>query len=81
MISRKREKAQKFNENFIWQVAFDLLRALKTLHQGKIIHRDIKPGNVFFTDGVAKLGDLNISKVTEGGFASTQAGTPYYTSP
>jgi NIMA (never in mitosis gene a)-related kinase len=51
------------------------------LHAAKIIHRDIKPGNVFFVDGVAKLGDLNISKVMEGNFASTQAGTPYYTSP
>lgn len=41
----------------------------------------MKPGNVFFAEGVAKLGDLNISKVAEGGFASTQAGTPFYTSP
>lgn len=63
MIKRKGEKNQKFNENFVWQVAHDLLKALKTLHKNKIIHRDIKPGNVFFTDGVAKLGDLNISKV------------------
>ena len=62
-------------------MAFDLLKALNTLHRNKIIHRDLKPGNVFFVDGVAKLGDLNISKVVEGGFASTQAGTPYYTSP
>lgn len=54
---------------------------MKMLHSNKIIHRDIKPGNVFFVDGVAKLGDLNISKVMEGNFASTQAGTPYYTSP
>ncbi len=41
----------------------------------------MKPGNVFFVEGVAKLGDLNISKVAESGFASTQAGTPFYTAP
>lgn len=32
-------------------------------------------------DGVAKIGDLNVSKVMSGNFASTQTGTPYYTSP
>lgn len=51
------------------------------MHNNKIIHRDLKPGNVFFVEGVAKLGDLNISKVAESGFASTQAGTPFYTGP
>ena len=30
---------------------------------------------------MAKLGDLNVSKLTEDGFCSTQTGTPYYTSP
>jgi NIMA (never in mitosis gene a)-related kinase 1/4/5 len=45
------------------------------------VHRDIKTANIFFVNGIAKLGDLNISKVTENGFCSTQTGTPYYTSP
>jgi NIMA (never in mitosis gene a)-related kinase len=47
----------------------------------KIIHRDIKSANVFFVDGVAKLGDMNVSKVTESSLAYTQTGTPYYASP
>ncbi len=81
LIGRKKEKSQKFSENYIWQVAYDLLRALRMLHSSRILHRDIKPGNVFLAGGTAKLGDLNISKVLEGSFASTQAGTPYYTSP
>ena len=63
MIKKKGDKNQKFNENFVWQVAHDLLRAIKMLHANKIIHRDVKPGNVFFAEGIAKLGDLNISKV------------------
>lgn len=41
----------------------------------------MKCANIFFVNGVAKLGDLNISKLTDNGFASTQTGTPYYTSP
>jgi NIMA (never in mitosis gene a)-related kinase len=54
---------------------------LKILHASHIIHRDIKPANVFFVEGTAKIGDLNVSKVLEGKYASTQTGTPYYTSP
>ena len=62
-------------------MALDILRGLKFLHNSNIIHRDIKSANVFFVGGVAKLGDLNVSKVMEGNFASTQTGTPYYTPP
>ena len=51
------------------------------LHANKIIHRDIKSANIFFSNGIAKLGDMNVSKVAEQGMCSTQTGTPYYTSP
>lgn len=38
--------------------------ALKTLHQMKILHRDLKSANVFLTkDNNYKLGDMNVSKV------------------
>jgi len=57
------------------------LQGLRSLHKSNIIHRDIKSANIFFVKGMAKLGDLNVSKFTEDGFCSTQTGTPYYTSP
>jgi len=62
-------------------VAYEILQGLKMLHSQKIIHRDIKSANIFFVDGIAKLGDMNVSKVAEKGFCETQTGTPYYTSP
>ena len=34
-----------------------------------------------FNDKTAKLGDLNVSKVTKKGLGYTQTGTPYYASP
>lgn len=55
---------------------------LKSLHDKKILHRDLKCANVFIaSDKVYKLGDLNVSKVLKKDFACTQTGTPYYASP
>lgn len=55
---------------------------LKTLHERKILHRDLKSANIFIGgDGIYKLGDLNVSKVLKKGLAHTQTGTPYYASP
>jgi NIMA (never in mitosis gene a)-related kinase len=47
------------------------------------MHRDLKSANVFLNkDGSAKLGDMNVSKLTDmKGLNYTQTGTPYYASP
>lgn len=59
-----------------------MTRGLKALHDMNILHRDLKCANVFCaSDGILKLGDLNVSKVARRGMARTQTGTPYYTSP
>ena len=77
----KQENEKGFQETFIWKAEFEILQGLKILHKNKIIHRDIKSANIFFVNDIAKLGDLNVSKVVENGMCSTQTGTPYYTSP
>lgn len=60
----------------------DITRGLKSLHDKKILHRDLKAANIFISsDGRYKLGDLNVSKVLKKGLAYTQTGTPYYASP
>lgn len=55
------------------------------MHKINVMHRDIKSANIFLQgeEGcVAKLGDMNVSKVTNGlGLNYTQTGTPYYASP
>ena len=80
-MKKKKDRGERVSEEFIWKVAYDLLTGLKVLHESNIIHRDIKPANIFFASGHSKIGDLNVSKVMDGKFASTQTGTPYYTSP
>merc|ERR1719491_586025 len=61
-------------------------KGLKALHDLRILHRDLKCANVFLSQGpdgeiIAKLGDLNVSKVAKRGLCMTQTGTPYYASP
>jgi len=55
---------------------------LQTLHNLKILHRDMKCANIFICkNNIFKLGDLNVSKVAKRGLLYTQTGTPYYASP
>jgi len=71
-----------FEESDIFRIFIQITRGLKSLHDMKILHRDLKSANVFlYSDGSAKLGDLNVSKVARRGLGYTQTGTPYYASP
>lgn len=54
------------DENFILRVLFQLVAALRYLHRMKIIHRNIKPSNIFITqDSNIKLGDLMLSCIMD----------------
>ena len=66
----------------IWRIFIQMVKGLKALHDLNIMHRDLKSANIFlFSDGTAKIGDLNVSKVVNKGVGYTQTGTPYYASP
>ena len=71
-----------FEEVDIWRIFIQMTLGLKALHDMKILHRDLKSANIFLeSDGSAKIGDLNVSKVAKKGLGYTQTGTPYYASP
>jgi len=81
-INEKKKTKSFFEETTIWKYAADMLLGLKSLHDMKILHRDLKGANIFIAEnGSLKLGDLNVSKVQKKDYAYTQTGTPYYTSP
>ena len=71
----------------IWIIMSQMLQALQSCHnrkEGKILHRDLKPGNIFLDDkNNVKLGDFGLSRVmnNDSVFAYTHVGTPYYMSP
>jgi eukaryotic-like serine/threonine-protein kinase len=67
-------------------VVLDVLEGLEAAQQAGILHRDVKPSNVFLdADGRAKIGDFGISKSLEVDSHLSQTGaflgTPYYASP
>ena len=58
--------------------------AVKNLHEIDLIHRDLKPQNIFLTkDNLIKLGDFGVSKILKNSKdnALTQIGSPCYCSP
>ena len=43
--------------------------------------RDLKPDNIFFSDGKIKLGDFGFCKMLEVNMAQTMLGSPIYMAP
>jgi len=81
-IKKHKKNGTKFSEDEIWRIFIQIVKGLKTLHNHKVLHRDLKCANVFLNkNGDTKLGDLNVSKIAKMGLVYTQTGTPYYASP
>ena len=80
----KEQNKKPFTEAEILDYFTQICLALQHLHKKKIIHRDLKSGNVFLMkSGIVKLGDFGISKGLKSSRdkAVTMVGTPYYLSP
>jgi serine/threonine protein kinase len=85
-IVARRRKNLSFNSMEIACVFVQICLALDHVHQKGILHRDVKPANIFFTRrGLVKLGDFGFSKHYEETISNdvghTLCGTPYYLSP
>jgi serine/threonine protein kinase len=70
-------------EKEILRLGRDIAAALASCHREKIIHRDVKPQNIFVNrDGTYKLGDFGVARTMEGtGSASVRTGTYRYMAP
>jgi tRNA A-37 threonylcarbamoyl transferase component Bud32 len=66
-------------------LAEKLARAMQAAHEARVLHRDLKPGNVLLSsDGTPKISDFGLAKnLDEAGQTDTDAvmGTPSYMAP
>ena len=70
-------------QGIVVRLGMDICAALAVCERKNMIHRDLKPGNVFIDpQGNFKLGDFGIARVLEDGQAgTTRIGTPAYMAP
>lgn len=64
------------------RMGIDICKALEICEKRNILHRDIKPGNIFVSDyGDFELGDFGIARVANDATQGTVAGTHSYMAP
>ncbi|MBE6947735.1 MAG: PASTA domain-containing protein [Ruminococcaceae bacterium] len=70
------------SEETVIRIAQDLCAALILCNKHEIVHRDIKPQNIFISpNGDYKLGDFGIAKTVEKTMGGTKIGTYKYMAP
>ena len=83
-INEMKKTNKFFEESQILDYFIQICLALYHMHSKHILHRDLKPQNVFLTStGMVKLGDFGISKCLDYSLAKARSvvGTPFYLSP
>ena len=69
-------------ETFLRHIAIQILIGLESLHDEKIIYKDLKASHVFLnTNGQVTLIDFGLSEIVADGFSSIGAGTLHSMSP
>ncbi|MDE6677651.1 MAG: serine/threonine-protein kinase [Ruminococcus sp.] len=69
-----------YSEQNVRKLALNIGQGLKAAHDINVIHRDIKPDNLFVSEkGIYKLGDFNISKRADN--TRSFAGSQLYMAP
>eukprot|EP00039_Didymoeca_costata_P012117 m.173346 g.173346 ORF g.173346 m.173346 type:complete len:697 (+) comp15386_c0_seq12:157-2247(+) len=83
VIAKTKERNEVIHKKIVLNWMVQLAMALAYLHERRVLHRDLKTGNIFLKKGLVKLGDFGIARVLQGTMdnATTFAGTPYYMSP
>jgi serine/threonine protein kinase len=78
-LSQKLLESPKLSVKNCVEIALALSRALSRLHEQGLIHRDVKPSNIIFVHGAAKLADIGL--VAEVDDAHSFVGTAGFIAP
>jgi len=80
-LVRRRKRLTEIEAQFY---TYQLVMAVKYLHANKVIHRDLKLGNLFLDEGLKlRVGDFGLATkvVYDGERKRTVCGTPNYIAP
>lgn len=83
-IKRAKASGTPLSEDLLWDYLIQICSGLKHIHEQRILHRDIKPQNIFLdAQGTIKIGDFGLGRILgpNSAFARTAVGTPLYFSP
>ena len=85
LLAKKARSGKTIDDNFIRHYWQQMLEAVHTVHEERIVHSDLKPANFLFVQGILKLIDFGIAKVINNDTThierESQVGTLNYMSP
>lgn len=83
-IQKKQISSDEEWRKLVIKIGIDICKALEICEQERIVHRDVKPENIFVKKGTFKLGDFGISRELSDSASRSlrkRAGSDIYISP
>lgn len=79
----QRSRGRYFRQDILQEWFVQAALALVYIHKQRVLHRDIKSGNILLHNGMLQLADFGLAKKLKDGekFSKTQVGTPNYMCP
>ncbi|KRX02385.1 Protein kinase-like domain [Pseudocohnilembus persalinus] len=79
----QRQEGKRYSQEKAIHFMIQILLGLKSLHELKIVHRDLKLENILLHDNQVKIGDFGFSRQLEDDeeYAGTLVGTPCHSAP